>query len=62
MISVDPLHLITLGKKMVMKGGKWQRAVVKESLVKFLSNEALLREGKMNIDREGKVDSLRLRV
>lgn len=27
-----------------------------------LSNEALLREGKMNIDREGKVDSLRLRV
>lgn len=62
MISVDPLHLITLGKKMVMKGGKWQRAVVKESLVTFLSNEALLREGKMNIDREGKVDSLRLRV
>ena len=45
-----------------MKGGKWQRAVVKESLVTFLSNEALLREGKMNIDREGKVDSLRLRV
>lgn len=62
MISVDPLHLITLGKKMVMKGGKWQRAVVKESLVTFLSNEALLREGKMNIDREGKVDSLRLRI
>ena len=62
MISADPLHLITLGKKMVMKGGKWQRAVVKESLVTFLSNEALLREGKMNIDREGKVDSLRLRV
>lgn len=62
MISVDPLHLITLGKKKVMKGGKWQRAVVKESLVTFLSNEALLREGKMNIDREGKVDSLRLRV
>ena len=62
MISVDPLHLITLGKKMLMKGGKWQRAVVKESLVTFLSNEALLREGKMNIDREGKVDSLRLRV
>lgn len=62
MISVDPLHLITLGKKMVMKGGKWQRAVVKESLVTFLSNEALLSEGKMNIDREGKVDSLRLRV
>ena len=54
--------MITLGKKKVMKGGKWQRAVVKESLVTFLSNEALLREGKMNIDREGKVDSLRLRV
>lgn len=47
---------------MVMKGGKWQRAVVKESLVTFLSNEALLRGGGMNIDREGKVDSLRLRV
>ena len=47
---------------MVMKGGKWQRAVVKESLVTFLSNEALLRAGGMNIDREGKVDSLRLRV
>ena len=62
MISVDPLHLITLGKKMVMKAGKWQRAVVKESLVTFLSNEALLRGGGMNIDREGKVDSLRLRV
>lgn len=63
MISVDPLHLITLGKKMVMKGGKWERAVVKESLVTFLSNEALLRGGGgMNIDREGKVDSLRLRV
>ena len=63
MISVDPLHLITLGKKMVMKGGKWQRAVVKESLVTFLSNEALLRGGGgVNIDREGKVDSLRLRV
>ena len=30
---------------MVMKGGKWQRAVVKESLVTFLSNEALLRGG-----------------
>ena len=28
-----------------MKGGKWQRAVVKESLVTFLSNEALLRGG-----------------
>lgn len=46
---------------MVMKGGKWQRAVVKESLVTFLSNEALLRGG-MNIDREGKVDSLRLHI
>lgn len=63
MISVDPLHLITLGKKMVMKGGKWQRAVVKESLVTFLSNEALLRGGGgVNINREGKVDSLRLHV
>ena len=30
---------------MVMKGGKWQRAVVKEGLVKFLSNEALLKGG-----------------
>ena len=49
---------------MVMKGGKWQRAVVKESLVTFLSNEALLRGGGggVNIDREGKVDSLRLHV
>ena len=28
-----------------MKGGKWQRGVVKESLVTFLSNEALLRGG-----------------
>ena len=48
-----------------MKGGKWQRAVVKESLVTFLSNEALLRGGGgggINIYREGKVDSLRLRV
>ena len=48
---------------MVMKGGKWQRAVVKESLVTFLSNEALLRGGGgVNINREGKVDSLRLHV
>ena len=48
---------------MVMKGGKWQRAMVKEGLVKFLSNEALLKEGGgVNIDREGKVDSLRLYV
>ena len=43
MISVDAFHLITLEKKMVMKGGKWQRAVVKEGFVTFLSNEALLR-------------------
>ena len=48
---------------MVMKGGKWQRAVVKEGLVKFLSNEALLKGGGgVNIDRERKVDSLRLCV
>ena len=45
-----------------MKGGKWQRAVVKEGLVKFLSNEALLKGGGVNIDRERKVDSLRLCV
>ena len=47
---------------MVMKGGKWQRAVVKEGLLTFLSNEALLRREGVNIDREGKVDSLRMRV
>ena len=63
MISVDAFHLITLEKKMVMKGGKWQRAVVKEGFVTFLSNEALLRgRGGMNIDREGKVDSLHMRA
>ena len=43
---------------MVKKGGKWQRAVVKEGLVTFLSNEAVLRGGwGMNIDREGKVSN-----
>lgn len=48
---------------MVTKGGKWQRAVAKEGLVTFLSNEAFLKGGGgVNIDREGNVDSLRLRV